>query len=910
MPLSPGLYIRDLEQLPDEESSGVRIAIIGTASKGPVNQPVLVRSEQDFINKFGRPNPNYYLGYAALTALEAGLPIYVERVAVADEPGMPDDLRQNAIDLSGAREQGWGRIPVFAGRDFGRLKLRIPTVDEPFAFHEQSSTFLGFVDLIEDPTYGATSGAVSIGGSYNGDRDEIVEIRILSAPSSDLLDGAEYSIVRVRDELVLGSGSLVATAPGLAQVVSTSMGVTLSLSVFGAPLNDGDVFSIELHPDNRDVNVWVDRSESGGSPQYESLSFNDGENFHDPESFADRFNGMATGNKVRAVWDGSELYIVSEIPGDSIQLIDSAAWAMEVGQSPLAYDIPKGHLISAQDGPFGLSTDNNQVVLEFSNGDNTFQIRADIPITMSSVADIADIIDQRGVYAGSRVFRAYPLEIAESSYHLCIELTHEFADYSMQLMADNQHLKVKKFADLIEMSNEEEESRPFYDPRPVLPSPSENLDVPESCTSSSPMCIIDAAYYRYILGWFVASSPGTWVEDYELRITRGDQVFGVQRYNIYLVNDVAETVHQVLDISFDPNDERFVASVLNASIDQDGDAFIRWIERPTYLDTPEQFEPYEFTSEFFGGIDGVPTDPVYSSELDRVVIGRADNSTGLFAFQNHESIDVDVLSAPGFTSGAVIGEGIQIAQWRGDCIYLIDAPYGLSPQQVIQWHNGMLLSDFRQAINSSFAALYYSWVKQYDKYNRRDVWVPPSCYVNRQLALMENPWSAPAGLQRGRLADALDIEYDTTLGERDFMYSSGNAVNPLIHMPGEGIVIWGQKTLQRSLSALSYVNVRLLMNMIVQLMRYRMRRFVFAQNDAITRSRITTVSEMLFDELRSRNAIFDYRLVCDETNNTSERVSRNELWISVFVKPSRAAEVIELSVNMLTNASLLNITVV
>lgn len=219
----------------------------------------------------------------------------------------------------------------------------------------------------------------------------------------------------------------------------------------------------------------------------------------------------------------------------------------------------------------------------------------------------------------------------------------------------------------------------------------------------------------------------------------------------------------------------------------------------------------------------------------------------------------------------------------------------------------MLLSDLRAAINSSYGALYWGWLRMFDQFSSNEIWVPPSGHVAAvysRTARDAEQWFAPAGLRRGRVLTALDVEYSPTQGERDLLYGSGNAVNPIVKFPQDGITIWGQRTLQRTSSALDRVNVRMLMLYIKKNLVRLLRNFIFEPNDkALWRQVTSTISPFLSD-IQSRRGLVAYNVIADASNNTPERIDRNELWVSVFLKPTRAVEFIALNLVVLrTGAS-------
>jgi phage tail sheath protein FI len=243
-----------------------------------------------------------------------------------------------------------------------------------------------------------------------------------------------------------------------------------------------------------------------------------------------------------------------------------------------------------------------------------------------------------------------------------------------------------------------------------------------------------------------------------------------------------------------------------------------------------------------------------------------------------------------------------MCEGRGDCLYIVDPPFGLRPQQVVDWHNGMLFSDLRAALNSSYGALYWSWVEIFDQFNGGTIFVPPSGHVAAVYARTAREtelWFAPAGLNRGRLLTALDLEFNPTQGERDLLYGFNNAVNPLVNFPQDGITVFGQRTLQRKDSALDRVNVRMLLIALKKALIPLLRNFLFEPNDRVLWRQVQNSIEPTLDDIRARRGLTAYQVIVDERNNTPIRRDRNELWVSVLIKPTRAVEFIVLNLVIL-----------
>jgi hypothetical protein len=422
----------------------------------------------------------------------------------------------------------------------------------------------------------------------------------------------------------------------------------------------------------------------------------------------------------------------------------------------------------------------------------------------------------------------------------------------------------------------------------------------------------------------VGTSPGTWLTGYTASLEVFTEGVGdpAGRYKLTIKDATGAVVDQIQDVTFDKTADRWIGNVINPGTKyggRNGNAYVNWEGRPTYLNNdPTQgstsANPYQirlpvvFGGRIFTGMaDGIPTDPTLSSELDAVIIGNPAKNTGIFAFQNPDTYDIDLLATPGFSSGAVIGQCLQMCESRGDVLYIADPPFGLRPQQVVDWHNGMLTSDLKAAINSSYGSLYWSWLQVYDQFSRNQVWIPPSghvCAVFARTARNAEVWSAAAGLNRGKLLTALNVEYAASQGERDLLYGSGNAVNPIVNFPKDGIVVFGQRTLSRTASALDRNNVRMLLIFIKKNLVRLLRSFIFEPNDPILWNQVTSVIEPFLADISARRGLTGFKVVCDASNNTPERQDRNELWISVFLMPTKAVEFISLNlVVMRTGAS-------
>lgn len=314
------------------------------------------------------------------------------------------------------------------------------------------------------------------------------------------------------------------------------------------------------------------------------------------------------------------------------------------------------------------------------------------------------------------------------------------------------------------------------------------------------------------------------------------------------------------------------------------------------------------TSNFAGGVNGDLGDGSKSfadAEVKAAMIGNGAEGNGIYAFLA-EDIDISIMAIPGCTEQNVVNNAVTIAETSQEFLFVTNPPLGVtSPQNAIAWSNGNA-EGRTAAINSSYAAVYWPWVKLFNTFTRVDEYISPDIFAIRQMAFTDanfDAWIAPAGLVRGRLTKPVDVEIVLTQGDRDALYGAGNCINPIQKFNTDGIVIWGQRTTQRTPTALDRINVRRLMIVIRKMLLASTRQFVFEPNDAATWKRITNAVEPMLKDIKSRRGITDFKVICDSSTNTPLRIDRNELWCKVIIQPTKAAEIIVFELN-LTSASL------
>ena len=243
-------------------------------------------------------------------------------------------------------------------------------------------------------------------------------------------------------------------------------------------------------------------------------------------------------------------------------------------------------------------------------------------------------------------------------------------------------------------------------------------------------------------------------------------------------------------------------------------------------------------------------------------------------------------------------------QTRKDHIFIADILRNI----VVQGDNNKILEDksknFSQhvywplrhqfgAANSNYATVYGNWIKVYDATSDKQIWIPFSGNAAAIYARNDAnfaPWYAPAGYTRGVVTAANDIAISPTQRQRDQLYRV--AINPITQFPNEGIIVFGQKTLQRKPTAFDRVNVRRLFLDLEKRTKETLKYFIFEPNTFLTRTKVVNTLTPIFENCKQTEGVYDYLIVCDERNNTSARIENNELVVDIYLKPVRAAEFI------------------
>jgi len=337
-----------------------------------------------------------------------------------------------------------------------------------------------------------------------------------------------------------------------------------------------------------------------------------------------------------------------------------------------------------------------------------------------------------------------------------------------------------------------------------------------------------------------------------------------------------------------------------------------------------------FTVPMYGGFDGTsvlemdpfgnqtfPASPNDRSSYTFNSIRRAIDSIA-----DPEMVEMNVAAIPGLTNETLTTNLIRTCEERADTLAVIDLPNGYTPRsegKAAARNNSA--STIRQAINglrsrglnTSYGCTFYPWVRARDAINGSLVWLPPSVAAIGTFSSSQRKtqvWFAPAGFNRGGLSEGaagipvIDVAHQLRRKDRDDLYAAN--INPIAKFPAEGIVIFGQKTLQVTPSALDRINVRRLMIFVKKRISQMASQILFDPNVKTTWARFTSQVEPFLANVKTSFGLSDYKVVLDESTTTAELIDRNVLYAQIFLKPTRAIEFIAIDFNITRTGAAFN----
>jgi len=304
----------------------------------------------------------------------------------------------------------------------------------------------------------------------------------------------------------------------------------------------------------------------------------------------------------------------------------------------------------------------------------------------------------------------------------------------------------------------------------------------------------------------------------------------------------------------------------------------------------------------FGGAEGSNFKEGFANNYYQNI--NSDNTQGLTGsdytnainlLANQDEYQYNVISAPGLyyqDYSAPCTSLLNNTIARGDSIYVMDLVKYNSPIGTVTSQAG--------GIDSSYTATYWPWLQTIDPNSGELVYIPASTFIPGVYAFTDassDPWFAPAGITRGGMGQVVRAERKLTSANRDTLYEAN--VNPIATFPNQGVVVFGQKTLQKAASALDRINVRRLLIVLKDYISQIADNLVFEQNTLATRQNFLTQVNPYLESVQQRQGLYAFKVVMDESNNTPDVIDRNELIGQIFLQPTKTAEFIILDFNVL-----------
>ena len=290
------------------------------------------------------------------------------------------------------------------------------------------------------------------------------------------------------------------------------------------------------------------------------------------------------------------------------------------------------------------------------------------------------------------------------------------------------------------------------------------------------------------------------------------------------------------------------------------------------------------------------------SGADGTTVTNAQRLAAYDKFKDADSVDIQlVIEGPPTISGAadvVLANHLtDLVNGRKDCMAFLSPEKNAVINKAAGAAQAAVVETWGDTIaSSSYVVMDSGWFKIYDKYNDLFRWIPLNSATAGTCAatdILEDPWWSPGGLTRGQIRSSIELAFNPSQTQRDGLYRK--RVNPIVTFPGEGTVLWGDKTALSSQSAFSRINVRRLFITIEEACKIAARSILFEFNDEFTRANFKGIVDQYMSDVQARRGVTDFLTVCDTSNNTPQVIDNNEFRADVYLKPNRSINFITLT---------------
>ena len=892
MARSPGFYYNEVDNTAylnnniEAAKVGTTVAVIGYASKGEFNTPVEITSYSNFVKKFGEPIQDQYSGMAVKRILNNGGTVLFVRV------GDDNALESNVIIKNGNPEVK------------SKIVFNKSDVKNSEEVYDSGKIYIAKLGnkLIKVKT--SVGRGISRANLINSIKNSLKETKAYTEYEIGKKQFS-FNIVNSNDESVYG--------PHFVDLASAKTSSDRLNALNNAIKNSANYYRIVVKGDNGQaltnsspLGILSETDSNYGfklGDKKITVSLNYSNTIDDLKAAVDEALRVAELNNVvfKFVNDNKDSYFL---------LYSKTGEDLNFGQDNLDNEVKP-----LFDNDANIENIPNEIYGEIKVGDATFEDIGINSIVLKNNNKTANDItfkynDGTFVLENSASSTPYPYYVEPTDY----EFLDNAADCATLILKEN-------FSERVDYNVTEENKK---------------IVITTDTTNKVPLSSFDEEYNDNYVGnlldlfveddiEYIEGKTAVPDEDRDMikvsSIEKGSSTKGivfevVENTNAFdgtKTNDIyvrnGNNVESFLNVSFKEGDERYFVNVINQTAENGGSRLVNvGIKRPDGYNTLNEVElkPGVY-------VLGQPKDKdsvINETASDRWDYDYQIGTNGIAANEeeakayfcgvltlesdlaNDDLYDFDILITPDCTEEEVQTAAIELCESTMGAIYIADTPIALDKEAVIDWHNGK--GDRSSAINSTYAAVYWPWLKVYDDISGKNVYVMPSVLMAAQYVFTDKvgPWNAPAGTSYGSIP-AIDIERYPNRLDRDDLYTNGNVINPFKKYNDGTILAFGEKTTQRIDSTLSKIHTRRTLIRIRKELKAVLNGFIFKQGIAENVKLMKAYATTILDKFKSNKAIATYRV--DTSRNTTASMQQDIIYVDVFVTPVGCIEEVNIS---------------
>ena len=856
--ISPGIYTSELQFTEVvTEVSRTTACILGGATKGPVNTPTRITSEQELIRTFGLPVESDLGLLVAIEFLKRGNSLVYIRVASSGVATAASNLLGKPVSVAGAFATGAVTI-VTNPNDGDTVTISDGTTSKVFEFDtaiaatgsiaftgvpSDGETVIindGFVArTFEFDTATAATGSVTIAAGNAADGDKVT-----------LIDAAGRTVVFEFDNNAALTGDVAVTI-GAAN--------TDSATNLAAAINAHPTLAITAAVASNVVNLTQDVVGTAGNTTITETGANISK------------SDFASGENLTASTPGNIAVLIGGTAAACATNLAAAVTAQVGFRMNASVATATVNLTNQVPGTQGnvaiIEGLTNATATGMTGGTNNAVTGANVAVTIGATK-AATAVNLRAAIN------------AVASYNITATENTVPADPVVSLVNDVQtatgNVAITESTSAVRMT------------------------VTGMTGGVTPAFGADTAVMRAS-----AKTPGTWGNSVRVR-TQATTVMGAPagRYDLLVEAPVdnegtMQVVERFTNLSNDSSSTRFVELVVNEGIRGE-------VRASTYI-TVQTIQPYapNLNQLVTLGVYTVGANGITGlASTDYIGTSSGAIATGLKAAENAERVDFNVLLIPGNTHKDVIAAMIATSEFRDDCVALIDPPMSLTRDQVVAWHNGTYTNVANAPtapIDSRKAIISWPWGRTYSDYLKKNIWLPPSIGTLEAFTFGDSnpgPWLAPAGHKRGVLSVYNQLEYTPMLADRDILLGGNNRINPFVEFisqTSESIVFYGNATCQRAPGPFQAIHIQRGILYLKKLVVESVRFLHFDPNNSTTRRDFEQLVQPHIQALITAGGLeADSTVKCDSDNNPPEVRAQRKMVGQLFLRPIDASEIIEI----------------